>query len=199
MNLVLISDTHGKHPSLPAGDVLVHCGDLTHFGSFAELRREVEWLASLPYRQIVLVGGNHDVALGNLCEKGLEEKTRKLLFGRIHYLRDSGIEIEGVKFWGSPWIPPYAGVFNLPEKELRSKWNLIPPGTDVLVTHGPPAGILDGGTGSAGLAEAVRRIQPAIHCFGHVHEHRGQVEQGTRFFNCAATSFISSPELRCIP
>ena len=55
----------------------------------------------------------HDIALGNLHDKGLEEQTRKLLFGDIHYLRDSRVVVEGVKFWGTPWIPPYAGVFNL--------------------------------------------------------------------------------------
>ena len=44
MKIVMVSDTHGAHPALPAGDMLVHCGDLTHFGSFAELRAEVEWL-----------------------------------------------------------------------------------------------------------------------------------------------------------
>jgi hypothetical protein len=43
------------------------------------------------------------------------------LFGSIHYLRDSGLVIDGVKFWGSPWIPPYAGSFNLPENELQQK------------------------------------------------------------------------------
>jgi len=126
-----------------------------------------------------------------------EAQTRKLLFGDVHYLRDSGVVIEGVKFWGTPWIPPYAGVFNLSENELRSKWNLIPADTDVLVTHGPPAGVLDGGTGSASLAEVVERIQPAIHCFGHVHDHRGQATKGTKFFNCAGQPFSSSFALPC--
>jgi len=65
MKIVMVSDTHGKHPALPAGDVLVHCGDLTHFGSFAELRAEVEWLKSLVFRYVILIGGNHDIALGN--------------------------------------------------------------------------------------------------------------------------------------
>jgi hypothetical protein len=69
MKIVMVSDTHGKHPALPAGDVLVHCGDLTHFGSFAELRAEVEWLKSLVFRYVILIGGNHDIALGNLCDK----------------------------------------------------------------------------------------------------------------------------------
>jgi predicted phosphodiesterase len=152
MNLVMVSDTHGARPSLPAGDVLVHCGDLTYLGSFAELRSEVEWLKSLPFRHIVLIAGNHDVALGNLYHKGLEPQTRKLLFGSIHYLRDSGLVIDGVKVWGSPWIPPYAGSFNPQENELQQKWDLIPSDTDVLVTHGPPAGVLDGGTGCPRLA-----------------------------------------------
>jgi Icc-related predicted phosphoesterase len=195
--IVMISDTHGARPSLPAGDVLVHCGDLTHLGSFAELKAEVEWLKSLPFRHVILVGGNHDMALGNLCDKKLENQTRKLLFGHIHYLRDSGVVLEGVKFWGSPWIPAYAGVFNLPEDELQQKWDLIPSDTDVLVTHGPPAGTLDGATGSPSLAAALRRIQPSIHCFGHVHEHHGQIEKGTHFFNCAGVPFTSSLSLRC--
>jgi hypothetical protein len=121
MKIVMISDTHGAHPALPPGDLLAHCGDLTHFGSFAELRAEVEWLKSLLFRHVILIGGNHDIALGNLCDKKLEDQTRKLLFGHIHYLRDSGVTVEGVRFWGTPWIPPYAGVFNLPEDELREK------------------------------------------------------------------------------
>jgi Icc-related predicted phosphoesterase len=197
MKIVMISDTHGAHPALPPGDLLAHCGDLTHFGSFAELRAEVEWLKSLLFRHVILIGGNHDIALGNLCDKKLEDQTRKLLFGHIHYLRDSGVTVEGVRFWGTPWIPPYAGVFNLPEDELREKWDVIPSDTDVLITHGPPAGILDGGTGSESLTQALRRIQPTIHCFGHVHDHRGQVRKGTQFFNCAGEPFTSSPALPC--
>ena len=91
MKIVMVSDTHGAHPALPVGDVLVHCGDLTHFGSFAELKQEAVWLKSLPFKHVVLIAGNHDVALGNLHDKGLEEQTRKLLFCDIHYLRDSRV------------------------------------------------------------------------------------------------------------
>jgi len=189
----MISDTHGKRPVLPVGDVLVHCGDLTHLGSFRELRDQVAWLQSLDFAHLVFVGGNHDVALGNLAAKGLEEQIRKLLFGRIRYLRDSGVTIDGIRFWGSPWIPPYAGEFNLPEKELRGKFALIPERTDVLVTHGPPAGVLDGGMGSPSLASEVQRVKPQIHCFGHVHDHRGEEARGgTRFFNCAVIPYVIS-------
>jgi hypothetical protein len=53
--------------------------------------------------------------------RAIKQVARKLLFGSIHYLRDSGLVIDGVKFWGSPWIPPYAGSFNLPENELQQK------------------------------------------------------------------------------
>ncbi len=199
MQIVMISDTHGARPELPAGDVLVHCGDLSHLGSFAELRQEVEWLKALPFDHILFVAGNHDVALGNLFDKNLEQQTRELLFGRIHYLRDSGVTIDGVRFWGSPWIPPYAGVFNLPEAELAAKWRLIPSDTDVLITHGPAAGTLDGGAGSSTLRDAVRRVKPQIHCFGHVHEFRGEQPGETHSFNCAGDPFTCAlqPTLPC--
>lgn len=192
MQIVMISDTHGARPSLPAGDVLVHSGDLTHLGSFRELQREIEWLKSLPFANIVFVAGNHDVALANLLEKKLEAQTRQMLFGKIHYLRDSGLAIDGVSFWGSPWIPPYAGSFNLPEADLARKWDLIPAHVDVLITHGPAYGTLDGGTGSRTLARALDRVQPRIHCFGHVHEYRGHRSAAFESFNCAGQPFTSA-------
>ena len=52
MNLTLISDTHGQHNfEVREGDVLIHAGDLTHTGTFAELRRALLWLKSLPHKQ----------------------------------------------------------------------------------------------------------------------------------------------------
>ncbi len=187
MRLTLISDTHGTHPGLPSGDVLIHCGDITHFGEFAELKEQAAWLKSLPFKHVILVPGNHDVCCETLMNKGMEPALREKLFGKIHYLRDSGVTLEGVRFWGSPWIPPYAGGFNAGRQDRLRRWNLIPDGTDVLVTHGPPLGILDGGTGCAPLLDAVKRIKPRIHAFGHVHCEGGKTTtvDGTRFVNCA--------------
>ena len=58
------------------------------------------------------------------------------------YLLDSGTTVRGLKVWGSPWQPEfYNWGFNLERGQpCREKWQLIPAGTDVLLTHGPPLG-----------------------------------------------------------
>jgi hypothetical protein len=112
---------------------------------------------------------------------------------KAHYLEDSGIEIAGVKFWGSPWQPEfYDWAFNLPRGQaLADKWALIPDDIDVLITHGPPLGILDqvitgDHVGCADLLEAVQLIKPKVHIFGHIHEGYGRIEQnGTVFINAS--------------
>ncbi len=55
--------------------------------------------------------------------------------------------------------------------------NPIPEDVDIVMTHGPPKGILDwcpeGNVGCENLLQAVRRVKPMIHCFGHIHESNG--------------------------
>ena len=69
------------------------------------------------------------------------------------------------------------------------------------MTHGPPFGILDRGQrdvqhqGCKPLLEAVRRIRPRIHAFGHIHECYGTAEVGeTLFVNAALLGPNSSME-----
>ena len=85
-------------------------------------------------------------------------------------------EIDGVKFWGSPWQPAfYDWAFNVPRgRQLAEMWALIPDDTDVLITHTPPYGILDqveNGelVGCEDLREALLRVKPKLHVFGHIH------------------------------
>ena len=63
--LVCISDTHSNNNiNLPAGDILIHAGDLTRRGSSSELKEVLSWLKSLTkFRLKILIGGNHDVIL----------------------------------------------------------------------------------------------------------------------------------------
>jgi 3',5'-cyclic AMP phosphodiesterase CpdA len=51
LRIVCISDTHGHHRelSVPAGDLLVHAGDLTRKGELDELRNLNAWLGTLPH------------------------------------------------------------------------------------------------------------------------------------------------------
>lgn len=88
--------------------------------------------------------------------------------------------IEGINIYGSPWQPWYHDwAFNLERgEEIKKKWDLIPQGVDVLITHGPPHKILDKtiegvDAGCEMLVEAIKRVKPKIHVFGHIHEARG--------------------------
>lgn len=55
--------------------------------------------------------------------------------------------------------------------------NPIPDEVDIVITHGPPKGILDrcpeGNVGCEKLLRAIRRVKPTMHCFGHIHEGHG--------------------------
>jgi hypothetical protein len=46
---VCVSDTHSKMFAVPAGDVLIHAGDLSSWGSVKQLKVTVDWLLSLPH------------------------------------------------------------------------------------------------------------------------------------------------------
>ncbi|KAJ4359203.1 hypothetical protein N0V95_002369 [Ascochyta clinopodiicola] len=61
--IVCISDTHNNTPKLPAGDVLIHAGDLTNQGSFDELERAVAWLEKTDFEVKIVVAGNHEITL----------------------------------------------------------------------------------------------------------------------------------------
>lgn len=197
MRLVLISDTHGLHDlvKLPEGDTLVHAGDLTSVGKIKELQKVAEWLNNqIQFKHIVAIGGNHDWILEAFKKEERERELREGIFKRVHYLRDSSVTLGGVKFYGSPDTPWFFNwAFNLQRgAEIAKKWSMIPWNTDVLVTHGPPMGILDhpGGfgphVGCDDLLKHVELIKPKVHVFGHIHGSYGKVDKnGTQFFNAS--------------
>ncbi|MBA2662569.1 MAG: metallophosphatase domain-containing protein [Bradymonadaceae bacterium] len=177
MRIVAVADTHTFEEDLqvPNGDVFIHAGDLLRAGTLEELILPARWLQSLPHRHKIVVAGNHD-----RCFERNAERAQAMLGDGIHYLQDSGVVIEGLRIWGSPWQPEFNDwAFNLPRGEaLARKWALIPDDTDVLVTHGPPAGFGDRayddrGLGCQDLLDAVRRVRPLLHVYGHVHPGGG--------------------------
>jgi len=202
MRLVVISDTHSLHAvihgGVPDGDVLVHGGDFCGQNSKVSVGAFLEWFAAQPHKHKIFIAGNHDGAFEvdpEWCQQAIEAIDPSLI-----YLQDSGVEIDGVKFWGSPWQPEFCDWhFNLPRgPQLAKKWALIPRDTDVLITHGPPHGILDVcpdvnqvlaspqmiSVGCEELAKTIPRVQPKVHIFGHIHEGYGTHEQnGITFIN----------------
>ncbi|KAL9598530.1 MAG: hypothetical protein Q9219_004432 [cf. Caloplaca sp. 3 TL-2023] len=63
IDVVCISDTHGTQPPLPPGDLLLHAGDLTQWGSFSEIQEQLDWLSAQPHKYKVVIAGNHDLLL----------------------------------------------------------------------------------------------------------------------------------------
>lgn len=202
MRIVCVSDTHDRHAAfdVPEGDLLIHAGDATMAGRPEEIDRFNEWLGTLPHRHKLFIAGNHD----RLFEERPEEARKRIT--NALYLQDAEVVVEGLRIWGSPWQPWFLSwAFNLPRgAALRAKWDLIPAGIHVLVTHGPPHGIRDRvrglvarsltlamghdpGVGCEELREAVARVRPRLHVFGHIHEGYGREERdGTLFVNASS-------------
>ena len=193
MKLVCISDTHGDHAkvSLPAGDVLIHAGDITGHGTEEDFLDFLAWFESQPHPHKIFIAGNHDWFLETSMKaaKNFVEETN------VIWLNDSGINLNGVNFWGSPitlQFHNWAFMRNA-GSDIAEHWKLIPENTDVLITHGPPHGILDlvkradGSedlTGCPQLLEAILATQPKVHIFGHIHEEFGVlVHEGIEFLN----------------
>jgi Icc-related predicted phosphoesterase len=195
--IVFISDTHNYTEEIvvPDVDVLIQSGDATTIGSVQQLRAFNRWFAALPHKHKIFVAGNHDW----LFEKD-HDLARRLLDPSIVYLQDSSAEIDGLRIYGSPWQPRFFDwAFNLNRgPEMAEKWALIPDEIDILITHGPPHGILDlvprkGWDEKTGCEELRKRVEQVanfgrlkLHVFGHIHCGYGVHEEfGVKFVNAS--------------
>ena len=192
-NIVCISDTHTKlnEIDIPEGDLLIHSGDCSFGGTETEIKEFNNQLGKIKHKfkqGIIFVPGNHDW----LYEKN--EKLARELTSNATVLIDEFVVVDGIKIYGSPFQPEFCSwAFNLPRgKKLKEKWDKIPIDIDILVTHGPPYGIMDHvrphpsnkGThaGCEDLLEAVKRIKPRFHIFGHIHDSSGILDNGDTVF-----------------
>ena len=196
MKIVCLSDTHNCNENIevPDGDILLHAGDATVRGTIFEINQSANWFTSLPHKHKIFVAGNHDWLFEN------DNALARMLISQVSYLQDSFIEIEGLKIYGSPWQPRfYDWAFNLNRgAELAEKWKQIPLNTDILITHGPPNGILDEvprkySIENTGCEELRKRVETLaefgnlkLHLFGHIHCGYGQMEKfGVKFVNAS--------------
>lgn len=193
MKIVAISDSHGQHHSLkqlPPGDMLIHAGDVSSRGGLAAVTNFLIWFSKQDYKYKIFIAGNHDF----LFERETTEFIKSLIPKDVIYLNDSGIEIEGINIWGSPvqpWFHDWA--FNrMRGDDIQKHWDLIPTNTDILITHGPPMKVLDitvhghKHVGCQNLMDAIQKVKPKVHIFGHIHEAYGVEEQdGIKFINAS--------------
>jgi hypothetical protein len=164
--------------------------------SYSEtLFRFNNWLGTIPAKHKIVVAGNHD----HVFETWGVNRVAAALTNAT-YLCDSGVVVEGLYIWGSPWIAFGGGGFER-RRAPAHPWRSIPSDThiDILVTHSPPGGIMDTHAsavenvadapeccvcrrkharnhhwGDTDLrVELFERLRPALHCFGHSHESPG--------------------------
>jgi len=185
VRIVCISDTHGRHRELDAQtlscDILIHAGDMTRDGSAKNVEDVAAWFDFFQQRghvkHVVAVAGNHDMIFQT--QEASESITKVCT-----YLQDTSAVVQGIRFYGSPWVPHYHGfashcnAFTLPLGEpLHEKWADIPEAIDVLITHGPPAGHGDRLRNGkcAGCPDLLGAIQqmlpnpPRLVVSGHIH------------------------------
>ena len=189
LTIAAISDTHGRHHELdlsqyPA-DVLVHAGDWTGGRDLglSETQDFLDWFSQQPYNHLICIAGNHELQV-----EASEEQFRELLlmYPNITYLQDSGVTIDNINFYGSPYSNKfYDWAFMEEEFYLRYRWDKIPDDTNVLITHGPAYGCLDvvernygvdPHVGSKSLHYRKLALQDSLklHISGHIHESYGQ-------------------------
>jgi Icc-related predicted phosphoesterase len=182
LRIVCISDIHNRlfrPPTIPPGDVLVVAGDLCLNGDLKELEEVAEFLGTQPFSYIISIAGNHDFAFQEHPATAREVLRRR----NIKYLEDQELVIGGIKFYGSPWTPTFFewAFMKARGTEIRAMWDKIPHDTNVLITHGPPQGILDKTiiwgdmAGCEELRDVVVNHLPdlKLHVFGHIHEGYG--------------------------
>jgi Icc-related predicted phosphoesterase len=203
MKILHISDTHGFHEMFPMErfkdiDVVVHSGDCSNWRDVVKNEQEVRaflaWYRDVPVAHKIYVAGNHDTSIernrvtpGDFSQAG------------IIYLENASTTIDGIKFWGSPHTPTFGEWAFMKSRETIGRvWEHIPEDTDVLIVHGPPKGVRDLSfdrynnlefCGDNALRKAVRRIQPKLMLFGHIHDMDGVDNQGVSHYSKYITVF----------
>lgn len=190
MKILHLSDTHNYHHRLkylPEADVVVHSGDFCMVGTEHEALDFFNWFCDLPYKHKIFICGNHDDCLYEANIDGLPDN--------VHQLSNSGIEIEGIKFYGVPMFLEDC----ITERQSRN-YEKIPCDTDILITHSPAYGILDFDDnihyGSEKLLEKVSTLNLKAYLFGHIHAQHGiEIIGNTVFSNGAILRSDYTPSL----
>jgi Icc-related predicted phosphoesterase len=204
LRLLCLSDTHGKHAgipraSIPTVDLILFGGDFSLVGNPVDVASFKEWIRSFNV-PAVIIAGNCDLAfdterlahftprIEGYCHPTVPIDTIKPSFlenpGKISYLEDSEVTVNGVRIYGSPYSPEFNDWgFPIHQGEAESRWSKIPDGIDVLLVHGPPKDVCDATStgfhaGCASLRTAIERTKPALAVFGHIHEAHGIGEVG---------------------
>jgi len=192
VTLLHVSDMHcllwdSQVDALPAADIFVCTGDFTDNGkhscewkAFDHVLRRVRDCGR--YRAIALILGNHEVFHLGYAHPASTQQDHQRILGHlkakvttkssesceVHVLLAEEARLCGLRIYGSSWWPgrKYNGSLKSRGHESLDQ---IPRGIDVLLTHGPPSRYGGKRWAVPGLRDAVKRTQPGLHLYGHVH------------------------------
>lgn len=191
LNIWHISDCHGHHMMLkvpPGIDVVVHSGDESNFNDFRNTNETldfIEWFASLEIKTKIMIAGNHSYAIFNKLVRRKEIEKKDII-----YLENETKVIDGIKYFGTPYTPTFNDwVFMKDRAKMFKIWDLVEKDTDIIISHGPPKGILDVSINTNGTYDLCgdsnfktrimkRDFEPKLVLFGHIHNCGVVVNQG---------------------
>jgi predicted MPP superfamily phosphohydrolase len=158
------------------------------------------------FKHCCVITGNHEfhdpsnrVVAGLLpAAQLLDHSYVRARLPNATYLAHEEVVYEGMRIFGSTWEPYCSGCdpdhpgltptenalwcahcCSNPAAATPHKFDAIPAGTHVLLTHGPARGVLDWETGEQAYGSSLALRQRIVACgvrahlFGHVHEQRG--------------------------
>lgn len=194
MRLAVTSDLHGHLPEIEPVDVMCIGGDITPdcYARDAEAQWSwfnttfMTWVDALPCQKVLLVAGNHDYCF---------EAYKPASMGKLIYLENSGVELFGYSFWGTPNVPrPFHNfAFCQHHEQLVETFARIPDRLDFLICHGAPFGVNGCGVWRKGLkdlgcfelTEALMKKHISYIFCGHIHRgnHHAGLWRGKRIMN----------------
>lgn len=201
MKIWCISDTHMRHKDLIIPkeiDMVIHGGDSTNYHNHVmnnvEFNDFIDWFYTLPIKHKVLIAGNHD----EWSMKSYNIHRIKEL--GIIYLEHEYCTIDGIRIFGSPYTPTFGNWYHMKDRSKIAKyWDVLDNDIDILVTHGPPKGILDLAyrgkclehCGDGSLLKKVLKINPKYHVFGHIHDNDDNLNSGSTIIDDVKTIFMN--------
>jgi Icc-related predicted phosphoesterase len=179
--------------------MIIHSGDCSNprdpYNNEPEVRDFIDWYKEIPVKHKIYVAGNHDTSI----EKGLVTK-KDFEDAGIIYLENESVVIKGIKIFGSPHTPNFGNWAFMKERtKLERFWRLaIDEDVNIVVTHGPPKGILDKSydrgnnmeaCGDKSLLNRILEVQPTYSLFGHIHNTKDIVNAGIQKLSVCNTFF----------
>lgn len=190
MKFWAISDTHELHRQaiIPDKiDVLLYGGDSTNSFYLPQNLQEFEdffdWLTNLSIEHKIIIAGNHDTWA---TKQYIRDKLKE---AGIIYLENEYYTLNNLKIFGSPLTPTFGNWHFMKDRsKLDTYWRNLEEDIDILITHGPPASVLDltenreyqlQQVGDVSLYKRVYQKRPKYHIFGHVHDFKSCRNFGT--------------------